>query len=240
MTNPTIVTFNMENREVIEGFKSVDASDESDVQSENAGRPVFNSCMGVVAPLQTVKPVSTTVKAEPLTRRTATTGRVPAVPVTPGGQMFPQPLSRPNIQTINSAQGIQLSQPVSQHLSRPNIQTIQLAQPVSRQGIQTIQLVQPAPQRQPVQTSQNLAPSTFDDRGSQIKPIISGIDLNTTDTNAVGVGIPVEAPNTGKFSEPTIVGIPTINTDNTVAQPTLSVGAGKQVRVLNGRTYLAR
>jgi len=46
MVNPTIVAFNMENREVIEGFKSVETANDDAAQNESMARPVFNPCMG--------------------------------------------------------------------------------------------------------------------------------------------------------------------------------------------------
>lgn len=199
MTNPTIVTFNMENREVIEGFKSVDAAEEADVQTENTGRPVFNSCMGSVAPPQIVKPV---VNIPGLT--TLNPGRVPAIAQVTQLQLGTQPYMQPGI---------------------PGIQTIGLLQPA-------IQRIQPTPAIALPQEPQILMSPTL------VQPIIPGVDLNNV--TAIGVGIPVNAPDSNKFSEPTMVGVPTINTDPTVVQPTLFVGANKQVRILNGRTYLAQ
>ena len=46
MMNPPIVTYNMENREVIEGFKSVEAVDETEIQKESTSEPMFSSCIG--------------------------------------------------------------------------------------------------------------------------------------------------------------------------------------------------
>ena len=46
MMNPTIVAFNMENRAVIEGFKSVDAVTEDETQEESTSQPIFSSCLG--------------------------------------------------------------------------------------------------------------------------------------------------------------------------------------------------
>ena len=68
MANPTIVSFNMENREVIEGFKSVEAADENDAQNESQARPVFSSCLGTTAPHQTVKPIINLPVVTPYTR----------------------------------------------------------------------------------------------------------------------------------------------------------------------------
>lgn len=45
MMNPTIVAFNMENREVIEGFKSVSAASEADLRTDNISRPIFSNCL---------------------------------------------------------------------------------------------------------------------------------------------------------------------------------------------------
>jgi DNA-directed RNA polymerase subunit N (RpoN/RPB10) len=45
MLNPVIVAFNMENRQVIEGFKSIDAAQEEDIQSGYASQPIFSACM---------------------------------------------------------------------------------------------------------------------------------------------------------------------------------------------------
>lgn len=185
MTNPTIVTFNMENREVIEGFKSVDAADEADVRTGNTGRPVFNSCMGPAPPSQILNPVHNI----PLNIR-----RTP--PVTPGPQLFPRPTGLPGIQTIG------VLQPAIQRQNSPFVQ----------------------------QAPQNVTSPPL------IQPIIPDLDLNVP----TGVGIPVNAPETNKFTEPTMVGVPTINNNPTVVQPTIYVGANKQVRVLNGRTYLAQ
>lgn len=46
MMNPTIVAFNMENRAVIEGFKSVDAVLDTDSQEESTSQPIFSACLG--------------------------------------------------------------------------------------------------------------------------------------------------------------------------------------------------
>ncbi len=51
--------------------------------------------------------------------------------------------------------------------------------------------------------------------------------------------ISITAPIIEK-TEPVLVGVPVINHDPTVPAVLLNVGAGKQIRILNGRTYLAR
>jgi hypothetical protein len=43
-----------------------------------------------------------------------------------------------------------------------------------------------------------------------------------------------------KTTEPVLVGVPTINSDPSLKQEIVNVGAGKQIKVLNGRYYLAR
>lgn len=62
MMNPTFVPFNMENREVIEGFKSVDAAEESDAQVERTSSPIFTHCMGIQTNLP---PITTTATRLP-------------------------------------------------------------------------------------------------------------------------------------------------------------------------------
>lgn len=74
MMNPTIVTFNMENREVIEGFKSVDAATEADSQNESTIRPVFSPCMSTqqtiqqAAPAVRLPPVPQSLSIKPTTK----------------------------------------------------------------------------------------------------------------------------------------------------------------------------
>jgi len=45
MMNPTIVTFNMENRELIEGFKNIEDVDEADSKNESTSNPIFSYCL---------------------------------------------------------------------------------------------------------------------------------------------------------------------------------------------------
>lgn len=51
MLYPTIVPFNMENREVINGFKSVKAATEADAQNESMSDPIFNQCSNQNVPM---------------------------------------------------------------------------------------------------------------------------------------------------------------------------------------------
>ena len=180
MANPTIVSFNMENREVIEGFKSVDAADESEAHNESTSQPVFSSCLGNTAPIQSVKPVINFLPSN----------LSPTISPTQ-----PQPLVRP-----------------------------------LKTGIQTISLMKASP-NSPGPVIPQIIPTT-------VQPIIHGIEFNNE--TPIGVGIPVSIQEPKKFEEPTLVGIPIINHDPTIAQPTIFVGHDKFVRVLNGRTYLAR
>jgi DNA-directed RNA polymerase subunit N (RpoN/RPB10) len=46
MMTPTIVVHNMENRELIEGFKKTDSLDETTAKKESTGLPVFSMCLG--------------------------------------------------------------------------------------------------------------------------------------------------------------------------------------------------
>lgn len=47
MLNPVVVTFNMENREVINGLKSVDAADYPDARPVKGSNPIFTHCRQV-------------------------------------------------------------------------------------------------------------------------------------------------------------------------------------------------
>lgn len=165
MMNPVIVGFNMENREVIEGFRSVDAAIEANARKESPGRPIFTACLGQAftnaptAPLITVQP----------------RGTVPPRPVVvqPTGGLL-KPLGP--------------------------VPTPAAFQTLTQQALQ-----------------------------AQIEEL--------------GPGIPVNIPEhviTGEFIEPTMVGVPTINPNPLAPVATINVGAGKQTKVLSGRTWVAR
>lgn len=108
MMNPTIVAFNMENREVIEGFKNVDAATEEDAQRESTSRPVFSSCIGLQAgpPLLgeqmvpprvqalPIRPATLQLPVQPLTQRT----QEPFVPIQIAR---PQPVATGIVKDIN-------------------------------------------------------------------------------------------------------------------------------------------
>ncbi|CAH6418988.1 Hypothetical protein HVR_LOCUS174 [uncultured virus] len=218
MLNPTIVMFNMENREVIEGFKSVEAADEPDPYNENNSRPVFSSCLGTVQTpqIQTIKPLITPSMFPGVVQAP---GRV--IPNAPG--TLPITI-QPGIQTIGLLQ------------AAPRVQATVATQTTVIPGIQPPILPQPiilptSPEAQAI-----LSPTL-------VAPIIPGIELGIDVgelRGELGTGIPVQAPETKKFQEPTLVGFPTINTDPTQQRTTIRVGANKQTVVLNGRTYLAR
>lgn len=200
MFDPTIVAFNMENREVIEGLKSVDAADEADAQKESTEQPVFSACIG--ANNQIGKPVLTSPTVSPLARVISDTPATRVIPNAPGVVMPTVALT-----TLNT---------------RPGIKTITLLQPTQRATTDIQQGIQP------VLTSPPL-----------VQPIIPTIELGG-EIEAYGAGIAVTAPETKEFQIPTIVGVPTINPDPTIVQPTINVGFKHQSRVLNGRTYIAR
>ena len=54
------------------------------------------------------------------------------------------------------------------------------------------------------------------------------------------LGIELEVTEVVKFKIPISVGIPSINTDSTIQSQSVYVGAGKNIEIINGRTYLAR
>lgn len=226
MLNPTIVTFNMENREVIEGFKSVDAAQEADAQNESTEHPIFNACMGLNTPIQQLRPLVTAPTLTTVVPRVTTNA--------PWALFQPPATTRPGIQTIT------LLQPATPRV-QPVIQTITtqlpLVQPDIQLGTQTVLYPTP-PGEQPVllptppHGALLLSPPL-------IQPVIPDLDFEK-DIEALGIGIPVTAPAAKSFQEPTIVGVPTINPDPTVAQAIINVGVKHQSRVLNGRTYIAQ
>ena len=118
----------------------------------------------------------------------------------------------------------------------PTIQAPVLTQQRTVSGIQTISLMQPSIQR--TQQTFGLPKEPI----QQEQPLLVQPILPIDDTLPIGIGIPINVPipNTENFIEPVQVGVPTINNDPGVVEPTISVGAGKLVRVLNGRTHLAR
>jgi hypothetical protein len=201
MMNPTIVSFDMENRQVIEGFKNVKAVNGADDKTETTSRPVFNQCLttGVLVvnkPLVTA-PILTGItnpgiRIQPNAPGTVT--QTTTVPKTPG------------IQTIT--------------LIQPTVKPLQIAQPIKPIVTAPIPIVP-----QPI-----------------VAPIISGIELGL-DIDQLGQGIPIKAPeqvNIDKFNIPTVVGIPTINPNPLNKKALIYVGAGKNIQVLDGRTYLAQ
>jgi DNA-directed RNA polymerase subunit N (RpoN/RPB10) len=161
MQNPTIVAFNMENREVIEGFKSVENADVNNAQISSQFTPIFSSCLGEIAVQESID-------------------------ITPRREL-PEELLSMRPRTGFNSQIRSITKPTS---SVPSLDTSLLAASV------------------PV-------PATDE-----------GIEVNVVDED--------------EFKIPTIVGIPTINYNDTLIKQVIDVGAGKKVEILNGRTYLAR
>lgn len=276
MMTPTIVAFNMENREVIEGFKSVDAANEIDAQNESTARPVFNPCMGLQANLPQVgvtKPVLTNpliTATQPV--QTRVQPNVPGIQPTQGITLTQIPpriqpgvplLNQPGIPTLAQPGIPTLAQPGIPLLNQPGIPTLgQIPQrtgiptiaPTVRTNVPTLGLVAAArplqtqpflpqqivPPIQPLgQTPPGQAPLL---ESPTIVPPILPPEFSP-DIETLGVGIPVkdiENVVPPKFKDPVVVGVPTINPDTTNPLPTVYVGAGKYVQVLNGRTYLAQ
>ena len=228
MLNPTIVPFNMENREVIEGFKSVDAANDADAQNESTSDPIFSQCMT----LQPGLPVGQTVQQTLLSH--GINVLTPALPTLTGG-----------IPTLTGGMPTQRGV-LGQTRTLPNapMQTTGLTQPGPRAAylnMPTLGAIIPTA-RPIAQVIQPMAIPIHTETTPQIiAPIIPGIDLDI-DLEALGEGIEVKPlENIGnKFEMPISVGIPTINPDPSAQPVTIYVGAKKYVTVLNGRTYLAQ
>lgn len=219
MLNPTIVSFNMENREVIEGFRTAQSTDEPDPYAESTSRPVFAACMNITPALAPrllqplLQPAQFAAPPNPLTavQRTLQTRAQPITPAQPG--------ATPTITVM---------QP------QPRLTALQPRVP----AIGVVTPIQPRPFGVPVVTPAQTVPAPV-----HVEPVIPGIELGIDleglgDT--LGVGIPVERETVEQFQEPILVGVPTINPDPTKVQPLINVGAGKQTRILVGRTYLAQ
>lgn len=220
LMNPTHVAFNMENREVIEGFKSVDAATDIDAQNQSTSRPIFNQCIGAQ------NAVGPGVQQAPLVIGTqqptinVLQPRVQAAPV--------RPIQAPQLRVATA--GMQQRPPTT----LTGLQTINLVQPTAR-VLPTLRTQAPATQvtttTSPV-IQQILSPEAI----AQIIPGLGEIE-------ALGVGIPVKDIDTidvTRFQEPVMVGVPTINPNPAMPQLRVYVGAGKHVNVLGGRTYLAQ
>ena len=207
MMNPSVVAFNMENRAVIEGFKSVDAVTEDEIQEESTSQPIFSSCVGAGNLNPTVNPLA----APQLT----------GIPITLGTRVPP---NAPGVQT----HPMQLRQPIT------GMQTLGLMQPTARPVVVAeIKPILPLDQ-----TLIGNAPAIIP--GMNLTQNILGTQNDVSPLLGVGIAVNIPDRMNNKFEEPTIVGVPTINPDITVAQPTVYVGAGKSAHILNGRTYLAQ
>lgn len=77
------------------------------------------------------------------------------------------------------------------------------------------------------------------------RPVVKGIQplaaLDLSNATAVGDGIEIDpALFSAEFTVPTAVGISTINRTGLGKPEVRQVGSGKEIKVLSGRTYLAR
>lgn len=197
MVSPTIVCFNMENREVIEGFKSVDAAEQANIFFENSSQPVFSSCLNAS--------------------------------LFPDNNLTRQPAPAKSLSTLRTISAMKPPQPIPTKSNTP-LRTLSSVKPISP--------VKP--------TASNVKPRvklTLANISTKENTMVSGdvvSDPNLSDQASFGEGIAVSAPENTPFTEPIQVGIPTINHDPSLPLPVVSVGAKKQVKILNGRTYLAR
>ena len=140
MMNPIICTYNMENRQAIEGFVPVDAVDTPSPYDSSTVHPIFSHCL-----------------ADPRVAREQLLAGVP-------GQVLVQ------------------------------------------------------------------APTTPETQGLQIQP----------EVKPFGRAIQVPDMEPEVFKEPNVPGMPEINIDTKNPEQTMHVGGGSIVKILNGRTYLAR
>lgn len=76
MMNPTIVTFNMENREIIEGLKDLQLGDQPDPYLINDFNPVFNACLENYQQNIIIKPTGA-----PITSLFSSNQRNPVAPI---------------------------------------------------------------------------------------------------------------------------------------------------------------
>jgi DNA-directed RNA polymerase subunit N (RpoN/RPB10) len=76
-------------------------------------------------------------------------------------------------------------------------------------------------------------------RPSAIEPTVDR-PVALSESEGMGISMPIEIPQPTQFVPPENVSIPTINPDPTIPNVMVSVGAGKQTVLLSGRTYLAR
>jgi len=96
--NPVTVNFNMENREVIEGFKTVDTVTDEDIQKESTSRPVFTACLG--DPLVTKAPLIIGVKTVPTVQtRVQAAAVVPTTRLQIGAGLQTIQRAQPTVQT---------------------------------------------------------------------------------------------------------------------------------------------
>lgn len=234
MMNPTKVPFNMENRAVVEGFKTVDAVTDADAQEESTAQPVFTAC------LNTETRQAPVVNAGLTAPQILAGLRAAAVPGIQSGLRAPVVPGIQPIRTIPNAPGL-TGRPGTVggfQVGTPGMQTIGMFQAVQPAAIKSVPLAIAAG-NPPGLTSPEFGltpPKEVPILYDLVPGIVQG-------EGALGVGIPVNIPENVRvgFITPTAVGIPTINPDQTKPLPTIYVGGkDKYVHILNGRTYLAQ
>lgn len=147
MMNPTIVTFNMENRAVIEGTENIDAANDADAEVESEFQPIFASCKGPrtafqITQNQPVEPIrqlalsaATPAALQVTSAVPSTTGVSPLItgamaqarrsPTTPGLNIIRTPTGISPITSISATSGATTVESVIQ----PIIEGIDLEEP---------------------------------------------------------------------------------------------------------------
>jgi DNA-directed RNA polymerase subunit N (RpoN/RPB10) len=212
MMNPTIVSFNMENREVIEGFRTVDSVDDADPIIENTGHPIFSNCMMINSPIQqhAIKQPS------------------PA-PIIQGVNIPTNIRTYPNVPMLNV-------------IPKTNVSTLNIIPSSNLTNLQTIVLAHPPIRREPlVRPIKELIISPINIPPPLTEDITIIPDIKDVEELGIGVPVTGPLPeNINIFREPTMVGLPTINPNPLIQQHLEYVGADKHIPILNGRTYLAQ
>lgn len=174
MFNPTIVAFNMENREIIEGFKDVNAASEADSQNESMIRPVFNPCMGTGVAIQVGKPTA------PLLLGLMSQRVPPNVPGVITQQIgIPQRQLAPGIQTIGMVQPAMRVQPTIPMVNSPVVEPIIM-------GIELNGENAPLGIGIPVEANEKMGPKKFQEPVTVGVPTINSNHLTPQMTTYVG------------------------------------------------------
>ena len=260
--NPTMVTFNMENRQVIEGQKVVSAV--KDINFEEpidtmGGKPIFDTCSKVdITATKNITPIP--INTEPT--RLTNIGNLPTFqpPQTfqPGafqpsqtfqpGTFQPSQTFQPGAFQPGAFQPSQTFQPGA-------FQPSQTFQPSTFQPSQTFQQINKAPllnsmisqqvNRTPLPVLGAVIPRQMQ-KVVEDKPITPTIVRQSVKELGIDIevkaeeGVRIELERSEEFKMPTLVGIPTININPLAEQQKVHVGAHKYVEILNSRAYLAR